>query len=172
MHPTRSTIVRQQSQSPTACIFCDIVAGRESADFVFRDDLVCAFMDIQPVNPGHLLVVPVSHAPYLSDLEANVGAHMFRVGQLLASAIRRSGVRCEGINLFLADGVAAGQEIFHAHLHVFPRYDGDGFGLRHPPEYFSLPGRAALETVASSVRRALAEAPSDVESAVVGSKHL
>jgi histidine triad (HIT) family protein len=145
------------SESSIACVFCDIVAGREEADFVFRDDLVCAFMDIQPVNPGHLLVVPIVHSPYLADLDANVGAHMFCVGHRLAEAIRRSGVRCEGINLFLADGVAAGQEIFHAHLHVFPRYDGDGFGLRHPPQYFSLPERGALQSVANLVRRALGE---------------
>jgi diadenosine tetraphosphate (Ap4A) HIT family hydrolase len=145
------------STSATACVFCEILAGRESADFVFRDDLVCAFMDIQPVNSGHLLVVPVAHSPYLADLDESVGAHMFRVGQRLAAAIRRSGVRCEGINMFLADGLAAGQEIFHAHLHVFPRYTGDGFGLRHPPEYSSLPERAALQSVAELVRRALAE---------------
>ena len=67
------------------------MAGREEADFVFRDSLVCAFMDIQPVNPGHLLVVPIAHAPYLADLDTNVGAHMFRVGHRLANAIRCSG---------------------------------------------------------------------------------
>ncbi len=66
--------------------------------------------------------------------------------------------RCEGVNLFLADGVAAGQEIFHAHLHVFPRFEGDGFGLRHSPKYYSLPERAALEAVASSIRNASAHA--------------
>jgi len=112
-------------------------------------------MDIQPVNPGHLLVVPNAHAVYLADVESDVGARMFVVGQRLAAAIRRSGVRCDGVNLFLADGVAAGQEIFHAHLHVFPRFEGDGFGLRHPPHYSSLPNRATLEDVANSVRNAL-----------------
>ena len=76
-------------------------------------------MDIQPVNPGHLLVVPNVHGMYLADVEPDVGARMFIVAQRLAAAIRASGVRCEGVNFFLADGVAAGQEIFHAHLHVF-----------------------------------------------------
>ena len=112
-------------------------------------------MDIQPVNPGHLLVVPNAHAVYLADVEANVGAHMFVVAQRLAAAVRRSGVRCEGVNFFLADGVAAGQEIFHAHLHVFPRFEGDGFGLKHPPHYSSLPERATLDGVASSLCSAL-----------------
>lgn len=142
-----------------ACVFCEIVAGREPASIVYRDVLVCGFMDIQPVNPGHLLVIPVTHAAYLSDLDMNVGGRMFSVAQRLAEAIRHSGVRCEGINFFLADGVAAGQEIFHAHLHVFPRFEGDGFGLRHPPEYHSLPDRLSLEAVASSVRNASAHAP-------------
>jgi len=126
---------------------------------VYRDELVCAFMDIQPVNPGHLLVIPLAHAPYLSDLDTTVGERMFRVAQRLAAAIRHSGIRCEGINFFLADGVAAGQEVFHAHLHVFPRFGEDGFGLRHPPEYHSLPGRASLEAIANAIRNASAHAP-------------
>ena len=87
-------------------------------------------MDIRPVNPGHLLVIPLVHAAGLTTLESDTGAQMFRVGQRLAEAIRRSGVRCEGINFLLADGEAAGQEVFHVHLHVIPRYAGDGFGFR------------------------------------------
>jgi len=91
----------------------------------------------------------------LADVEPDVGARMFIVAQRLAAAIRASGVRCEGVNFFLADGVAAGQEIFHAHLHVFPRFEGDGFGLRHPPNYSSLPNRVTLDGVANSLRGAL-----------------
>jgi diadenosine tetraphosphate (Ap4A) HIT family hydrolase len=140
---------------PGRCIFCDIVAGRAPASIVYRDEWVCAFMDIQPVNPGHLLVIPVTHAPDLAALEPDTGAQMFRVGQQLAKAIRRNGVPCEGINFFLADGEAAGQEVFHVHLHVFPRYAGDGFGLRYGPKYDVPPDRSALEATASAVRGAL-----------------
>ena len=92
-------------------------------------------MDIRPVNPGHLLVIPLVHAAGLTTLESDTGAQMFRVGQRLAEAIRRSGVRCEGINFLLADGEAAGQEVFHVHLHVIPRYAGDGFGFRYGPDF-------------------------------------
>jgi len=137
------------------CIFCDIVAGRALASIVYRDERVCAFMDIRPVNPGHLLVVPVTHASHLAALEPDTGARMFRVGQRLAAAIRSSGAPCEGINFFLADGEAAGQEVFHVHLHVFPRYAGDGFGLHYGPGYDVLPDRSALEAMASAVRGAL-----------------
>ena len=143
----------QEGSDP--CIFCDIVASRAPASIVYRDERVCAFMDIRPVNPGHLLVIPVTHAPDLAALEPDTGARMFRVGQRLAKAIRGSAAWCEGINFFLADGEAAGQEVFHVHLHVFPRYGGDGFGLRYGPGYDVLPDRLALEAMASAVRGAL-----------------
>ena len=137
------------------CVFCDIVAGRVPASVVYRDERVCAFMDIRPVNPGHLLVIPLVHAAGLTTLESGTGAQMFRVGQRLAEAIRRSGVRCEGINFLLADGEAAGQEVFHVHLHVIPRYAGDGFGFRYGPDFGVLPDRTVLEATARAVREAL-----------------
>jgi histidine triad (HIT) family protein len=147
----------------TGCIFCDILAGQVPASFVYRDDICTAFMDIQPVNTGHLLVVPNRHATCLADastgsaqvLPPETGAQMFRVAQQLAAALRRSGVRCEGVNIFLADGSAAGQEVFHVHLHVIPRWVGDGFGLRFGPVYGTRPPRAELEQVAQRIRTAL-----------------
>jgi histidine triad (HIT) family protein len=146
-----------EQECPGSCIFCDIVAGRAPASIVYRDERVCAVMDIQPVNPGHLLVIPVAHAPDLAALEPDTGAQMFRVGQRLAAAVRRCGARCEGINFFLADGEAAGQEVFHVHLHVFPRYVGDGFALNYGPRYNRLPARSALAAMASAVRGALTD---------------
>jgi histidine triad (HIT) family protein len=139
----------------TDCVFCRILAGELPGSFVYRDERVAAFMDIQPVNPGHLLVVPLAHAPYLADLDPNDGERMFRVAQRLGAALRASGVRCEGVNLFLADGEAAMQEVFHAHLHVFPRYPGDGFGLRFGAHYGTHPPREELDAVAEQVRAAV-----------------
>jgi len=147
-------VAAQELSSP--CVFCDIVAGRVPASVVYRDERVCAFMDIRPVNPGHLLVIPLAHSAGLTTLESDAGAQMFRVGQRLAEAIRRSGVRCEGINFLLADGEAAGQEVFHVHLHVIPRHAGDGFGFRYAPDFGALPGRDVLEAAARAVREALA----------------
>ena len=137
------------------CVFCKILAGEKPASFLYRDDRCSAFMDIQPVNPGHLLVIPNRHARNLVDLDEETGALMFRVAQRLAGALRQSGVRCEGVNLFLADGEAAGQEVFHVHLHVIPRYDGDGFGLRFSPAYFKLPKRPELDQLAEQIRLSL-----------------
>src|SRR5256886_11448014 len=112
-------------------------------------------MDIQPVNPGHVLVVPNAHAPYLADLDEETGAHLFKVAQRISNALRKTDVKCEGVNLFLADGEAAGQEVFHVHLHVFPRYKADGFGLRFGPAYFQKPTRAELDAVAEKMRNTL-----------------
>jgi histidine triad (HIT) family protein len=82
---------------------------------------------------------------------------MMRLAQRFVGALRASGIRCEGVNLFLADGEAAMQEVFHYHLHVFPRYRNDGFGLRFGPDYV-VRDRGELETTAAQIRAALPEA--------------
>ncbi len=137
------------------CIFCEILAGRAGASLVYQDEHCAAFLDIQPVTPGHLLVIPRRHAVSLADLGEDEGGRVFQAGQRLAGALRRSGLRCEGVNFFLADGEAAGQEVFHLHLHVIPRYAGDGFGLRFGPHYPSRPPRADLDETARKIREAL-----------------
>jgi histidine triad (HIT) family protein len=144
----------------TDCIFCRILAGELPASFVYRDARCAVFLDIQPVNPGHLLVVPTRHAPHLADLDGATAGHLMAVAHRLAAALRASGLRCEGVNLLLADGRAAMQEVLHVHLHVFPRFAGDGFGLRFGPHYATLPPRDALDAAAARIRDALS--PSDV----------
>lgn len=131
---------------PSDCIFCRILAGQAPGSFVYRDDRCAAFMDIRPVNAGHLLVVPIRHAASLADLDANAAADLMRIGHSAAAALRASGLPCEGVNLFLADGEAAMQEVFHVHLHVIPRFRGDGFGLKFSPEYYTRrPERSQLD---------------------------
>jgi histidine triad (HIT) family protein len=137
------------------CVFCKLLSGELEVSLVHQDNLCSAFMDIQPVNPGHMLVVPNRHAPYLADLKEEEGAQMFRLARRLAAALRRSDVKCEGVNFFLADGESAGQEVFHAHLHVFPRYRGDGFGFVFSAEYAQKPERKALNEIAEQVKNAL-----------------
>jgi len=139
----------------TDCIFCKILAGELEVSLVYQDDVCSAFMDIQPVNPGHLLIVPNNHAAYLGELKEEEGAQMFRVGQRLAAALRESGVKCEGVNLLLADGEAAMQEVFHVHLHVFPRYREDGFRLKFAPTYFQKPERRELSEIAEKIKNVL-----------------
>jgi histidine triad (HIT) family protein len=121
------------TQSPTSakqgCIFCAIVARQAEASVVYEDETVVAFMDLNPVTPGHLLVVPRTHAEGLEDLDGATSAHAWSVGQDMARAMRRSELRCEGINVLLCDGEAAFQDVFHFHLHIIPRYAGDGWTI-------------------------------------------
>ncbi len=133
-------------------MFCEIVAGRSPASVVYEDDLCLAIMTIGPVNPGHLLVLPRAHAPHLADLDDATGMHLFAVAMRMAAALRASGLRCEGINLFLADGEAAFQEVFHLHLHVFPRFAGDRFGLT--ADWSVQPSRKELDANAALIRGA------------------
>jgi histidine triad (HIT) family protein len=135
-----------------ACPFCELVAGRTPASIVFEDEDAVAVMDIEPVIPGHVLVLPRHHASGLSDLDESTGAHLFRIALRTQKALRGSGLRCDAVNLFLADGEAAGQEVFHVHLHVLPRFEDDGFGLVY--ERARRPSRGDLDAAAARIRRA------------------
>ncbi len=137
------------------CIFCRIIAGEAPASLVYEDPVCVAFMDIHPLNPGHLLVVPRVHAAGLASLPEQTGGRLFQVAQKLAAALRHSGLRCEGINLFLADGTAAGQEVFHVHLHVLPRFAGDGFGFKRSPGSGPQQERQVLDGYAQDIRQRL-----------------
>lgn len=156
----------------SGCAFCEILAGERPASIVYQDEVCSAFMDIQPVNPGHTLIVPNDHAADLAGLDPEIGGHLFAVAQRIAAALRSaalrsgaspgsksppgwSGLCCEGVNLSLADGEAAGQEVFHVHLHVIPRFRGDGFGFRFGPAYGTRPARIELDGVAAQIRKAL-----------------
>ena len=138
------------------CIFCEIVAGQSEASIVYRDDLVTAFMDIYPVNPGHLLVVPNQHASGIEEVPEAICARMFIVGRRMAGAIRGSDLRCEGVNLFLADGAVAGQDVFHSHLHVIPRFRGNPGSIGVKADFSTAASREALDLQAETIRNSLA----------------
>ena len=144
------------SLDPADCTFCQILGGKLPATLLHRDDRCAVFMDIRPVNTGHLLVIPNEHAPFLADVSSQDLERMIGLAQRYAAGLRASGLPCEGVNLFLADGPAAMQEVFHAHLHVFPRYRGDGFGLRFGPHY-AVQERVALERAAGMIRMGISK---------------
>jgi histidine triad (HIT) family protein len=137
-----------------SCIFCDISAGDAEASFVYDDERTIAFLDIEPLNAGHTLVVPRAHAASVEELDPDEGLRIMRVAQRVAIALRRASFRVEGVNLWLADGEAAGQDVFHVHMHVVPRFEGDGFVVRLPPGRHR-PDRAELDANAGELRRAL-----------------
>jgi diadenosine tetraphosphate (Ap4A) HIT family hydrolase len=141
------------------CVFCNIASGREPASFVHRDPKLLAFLSNAPVNPGHLVVIPHEHAPMLADLAPDLAADLFRAAQRFAAALRSSSLRCEGINLFLADGEAASQLVSHVHLHVIPRFAGDSFKLNPKGGVTTFENqltRDELDVAAAAVRAALA----------------
>ncbi|QUQ71237.1 histidine triad (HIT) protein [Kutzneria sp. CA-103260] len=133
------------------CVFCAIVSGVAPASVVHEDEHLIAFCDLMPVNRGHLLIAPKRHATNLAELPEETGALMFPLAQRLAARIRRS-LRPDGVNLVLADGRAAGQTVFHVHLHVIPRMLEDGFALHGGARAAT---RSDLDQVAELLRREL-----------------
>lgn len=123
-----------------SCVFCEIVAGKAPAVRVYEDDEYLGFLDIRPFTRGHTLVIPKPHSVDLTDTPAPLLAGMLTVGQRIAQASRASGLSATGSNVAINDGKSAFQSVFHIHLHVVPRRDGDklsfakGMLLRRDPD--------------------------------------
>jgi histidine triad (HIT) family protein len=133
------------------CVFCKIVAGQIPATKVMEDEACVAFMDIGQVNPGHVLVAAKAHAEDVYALdEAQAGAAAGMVVRV-ARAIRAA-FAPEGLSVYQANGAAAGQTVLHYHVHLVPRYAGDGMAFTWPVQN---PPREALEANAARIRAAL-----------------
>ena len=137
----------------TDSIFTKIINREIPANIIYEDDLVIAFLDINPINKGHLLIVPKQWFKNVFDGEAEVLAQMMRVGQKLALAIKKS-LGADGVNLLMNNGEAAGQEVPHSHLHVIPRYEGDNsYGPVAHQEYEA----GEMKTTATKIKTALTD---------------
>ena len=133
------------------CVFCRIVAKQIPATIVHEDERTLAFMDIGQVNPGHVLVAVKAHAEHVYALDdADAGA-VFRAAARVARAIRDA-FQPEGLMIYQANGKAAGQTVFHFHMHLVPRYSGDGMDLTWP---LKNPPREQLEEAARRIRARL-----------------
>ncbi len=121
------------------------------ASIVYEDSIVLAFLDIHPINAGHILVVPKRHVAQFTQLTIEEAGHLFVVSQKILKSIQTSNLPYEAANLILSDGPIAGQEVLHSHLHIIPRFSGDGqsVGFRHsgPDQY----PRSRLEAIASEI---------------------
>jgi histidine triad (HIT) family protein len=111
------------------CPFCRIREGTLAAHLLYQDEEVLAFLDISPVTQGHTLVVPRRHAASVAECPPGTVAALFLAAVRLAGAIQRA-LGAPGFNLGLNDGRAAGQEVPHVHVHVIPRYGGEGGGVQ------------------------------------------
>lgn len=112
------------------CLFCKIIDGEIPAEKVYEDDIVFAFLDIHPVNIGHTLVIPKAHFANLYETPNETLAHMMVVVKKLSLAIKEA-LHADGINIEMNNDPIAGQIIFHTHLHIVPRFSGDGFTHWH-----------------------------------------
>jgi histidine triad (HIT) family protein len=133
------------------CVFCRIVAKRIPATVVHEDADTLAFMDIGQVNPGHVLVALKAHAENLFALEEAQAAAVFRTVARVARGIRAA-FAPQGLSVYQANGKPAGQTVFHFHIHLVPRHDGDGMILTWPVKN---PPREKLEDYAAKIRAAL-----------------
>jgi histidine triad (HIT) family protein len=143
--------VSKSSEHISHCVFCRIVSGRAPASWLFQDDLTAAFLDLFPVNTGHALVVSREHFDDLASCPPDLVARLMTVAQQLATALV-SGTEADGFNVWVANGRAAGQEVFHVHLHILPRFQGDAFGLRFPKGYPTEAMRPELDELAARIR--------------------
>ena len=134
----------------TDCIFCKIIAGEIPSSKLYEDGHVYCFLDINPVTPGHSLVIPKKHFEFLSDMGPEYAGPMWEAGRKIASALRKADIQCDGVNFLLADGSVAGQEVGHVHLHVIARYPGDGAGYKFDPNR-KLPDDDEWKRIAESI---------------------
>lgn len=135
----------------SGCIFCAIIKGESAAVKVYEDEKTLVIMDRKPITNGHLLVIPKKHAEFLTELDDERVGEMFKVAKKMSLALKKSKLRCKGMNYLLADGAEAGQEVFHVHLHLIPRYRGDGFYMHMPPKYENETSTEDLERVAAKI---------------------
>lgn len=110
------------------CLFCKIAKGEIHSHKVYEDDDVFAFLDINPVNPGHTLVVPKEHHDDLLDTPPELQAKLIQASARIAQAIVKE-VGADGFNIGINNGVGAGQIIFHTHFHIMPRLASDDHSL-------------------------------------------
>jgi histidine triad (HIT) family protein len=136
------------------CVFCDLMKGAGEVSICYEDADAVAFMDIQPVNRGHALVVPREHFASLEDLPGPLGKHLFDVAWRLGEVIREI-TKCDGMNLLVSSGSAAGQDVFHYHVHVIPRMHGDGWDVPLPFAGAEPISRQRLDATAAQILTAL-----------------
>lgn len=129
------------------CIFCDLINGAGEVSICYEDSSAIAFMDIQPVNLGHLLVVPREHFESMSDIPPELAMHLFDVALRLSPVVRRLN-GADDMNLVVNSGPAAGQNVFHYHVHIIPRKIGDGFDIPLPFPGSAMPDRTLLDAMA------------------------
>lgn len=134
----------------TNCLFCKITAGEIPCEKIYEDADTLVFMDIRPVNPGHMLVIPKAHHANIFEAPEELFAAMAKTSKRMAAAAA-SALGTSDMNITMNNGEHAGQVIFHAHIHVIPRFPGDGHEQWHGKPY----GDGELAATAEKIKKAL-----------------
>lgn len=129
------------------CIFCKIVKGEIPSSKVYEDDDILAFMDINPIARGHTLVIPKAHCRNALDTSAETGAKIYPAVTKIANAVKKA-YNADGINIMQFNEPAAGQEVYHSHIHIIPRYENDQLGIVMPARM-----KAAMEEIFSDAEK-------------------
>jgi histidine triad (HIT) family protein len=132
------------------CIFCELIHGGGEVSICYEDSQAIAFMDVQPVNAGHVLVVPRQHFDSLVDVPSDLARHLFDVALRLGPIVRRL-AGADGLNIIVNSGASAGQDVFHHHVHVIPRRTDDGFTVDLPFAGSTPPDRTLLDAMAARI---------------------
>ena len=133
------------------CIFCKIVKGEIPSHKVYEDDATLAFLDINPISDGHTLVIPKQHFENLLDTsEEDVKAVAVSVKKIVKAA--KEALNCDGINILQANFAASGQSVFHYHVHIVPRKEGDGLHLWPPTRHIGHNGKEIAGKIAHHIK--------------------
>lgn len=106
------------------CVFCSIIGHEIPSSTIYEDDFVKAILDIAPSAKGHTVLIPKNHYSDIFELTEEAAAHIFVVAKKVATALKEE-LGCDGINILQNNGIAAGQTVFHFHIHIIPRYEND-----------------------------------------------
>ncbi len=117
------------------CIFCKIVNGEMPSLKVYEDDYVLAFLDIMPLNPGHTLIIPKKHYEFITDIPDDDMGYIFKAIKKIANALRQ-GLNADGYNVLNNNGKVAGQLVSHAHFHIIPKFENDGWKFNWPAKNY------------------------------------
>lgn len=134
-----------------SCIFCKIARGEIPSYKVYEDNIVIAYLDINPASRGHTLVVTKEHFSNMTTCPKDILDHVFEVAQKIAQA-QIAQLGADGVNILTNVGEAAGQTVMHFHVHVIPRYSADGLKLEFPPKQLTA---GEMDEVVSSIKKSI-----------------
>lgn len=131
MDPSQMSPEQMAAMAKEQCIFCQIASGKIASRKVYEDDKVVAVLDINPANPGHVLLMTKEHYVVMPQIPEDITAHIGMVTKAVSHALLRA-IKAQGTTIFIANGVAAGQRAQHFMLHIIPRMENDRIGIEYP----------------------------------------